>query len=339
MKRKLSILLTTMMMLFLAACGSTAPSGAEAVASKDVIKIGWVPCLCWTSWGSLPELMESSDLQVELVPFKSSNEVIVALSSGAIDMGTAGYNAAASILVKQELPAKFVSGISSKGSVFIASPKSDIKSWADLKGKKIGTLRGTTQYVQLLTGMNAQGLDLNKDSEFVNFQSFNDLNLALQRGDIDAMNTFPPNSGMAVSGGYGVEVPAINDSLYDGSFYISSGVLASNKLIESRPDDVQKIIDALYAQGEKLDGDKDLWVETFGKLATSTEPAALLASLHSEQTVWDPQLNEDQLNKVAATLAELKEIPRNTSVELIAMVDYSFLEKASGKTAAELGQK
>ena len=339
MKRKLSILLATTMMLFLAACGSTTPSGSGAAAPKDVIKIGWVPCLCWTSWASVPEALGSSNLKIELVPFKSSNDVIVGLSSGSIDMGTAGYNNAASLLVKQELQAKYVSGISANGSVFVASPKSGIKSWADLRGKKIGTVRGSTQYVNLVTGMKAQGLDLNKDSEFVNFQNFNDLNLALQRGDVDAMTTFPPNSGIAVSGGYGVEVPDINETLYDGSFYVASGVLATNKLIDSRPDDVQKIVDTLYAQGEKLNGDKKLWVDTFAKFATSTDPAALLAALNAEQTKWDPQLNEDQLNKVASTLAELKEIPRDTSVELTAMLDYSFLEKASGKTAAALGRK
>jgi len=337
MKRKLSVLIAAAMLLFLAACGST--GSASTATSKDTIKIGWVPCLCWTSWASVPEVLESSGVKVELVPFKSSNDVIVGLSSGSIDMGTAGYNNAASILVKQELPAKYVSGISANGSVFVASPKSGITSWADLKGKKIGTVRGSTQYVNLVTGMKTQGLDLNKDSEFVNFQNFNDLNLALQRGDIDAMSTFPPNSGIAVSGGYGVEVPAINKTLYDGSFFVASGVLATDKLIKDRPADVQKIVDTLYAQGEKLNADKDLWVKTFAKFATNTQPDALLAALKAEQTKWDPQLNEEQVRKVASTLAGLKEIPRDTSNELVAMLDYTFLEKATGKTAAALGKK
>lgn len=337
MKRILSLLVASAMLLFLAACGSTEQS--QASGSKETIKIGWVPCLCWTSWASVPESLESAGFTVELVPFKSSNDVIVGLSSGSIDMGTAGYNNAASILVKQELPAKYVSGISSNGSVFVASPQSGIGSWADLKGKKLGTVRGSTQYVNLVTGMKAQGLDLNKDSEFVNFQNFNDLNLALQRGDIDAMSTFPPNSGIAVAGGYGVEVPSINESFYDGSFFVASGVLATDKLIEDRPADVQKIVDALYAQGEKLNGDKQLWVDTFAKFATNTDPGALLAALNAEQTKWDPQLNEEQLNKVASTLAELKEIPRDTSAELTAMLDYTFLEKASGKPASDLGKE
>jgi len=43
-------------------------------------------------WASVPDALGSSGLRAELVPFKSSNDVLVALSSGAIDMGTAGYN-------------------------------------------------------------------------------------------------------------------------------------------------------------------------------------------------------------------------------------------------------
>jgi NitT/TauT family transport system substrate-binding protein len=229
----------------------------------------FVPALSWTAWASVPDELPSG-LKAELVPFKSSNDVLVALSSGAIDMGTAGYNNVASILATRALKARFVSGISANGSVFVARKGSGITGWRDLAGKKIGTVRGSTQYVNLVTGMADKGLDLNKDSSFVNIQTFNELNLALQRGDIDAMVTFPPNSGIAVDGGYGEIVETIQSQLYDGSFFVASGVLATDELVKNRPADVQKVIDTFIAQGTKFDGDKDLWVSTFQKYATAS---------------------------------------------------------------------
>jgi len=118
---------------------------------------------------------------------------------------------------------------------------------------------------------------VNKDSSFVNIQTFNELNLALRRGDIDAMVTFPPNSGIALDGGYGE------------------------------------------------------------KYATSSgKPELLGDALQARHVRWYPNLDVAQIRKVPATLARLGEIPRDTTEEL---VDFTFLSKATGRPAEELGKR
>ncbi len=321
----------------LAGCGSSGGSGSESTAAP--LKLGWVPALSWTAWASVPDLLGASDPQATLVPFKSSNDVLVALSSGSIDLGAAGYNNVASIVVTQQLKAKFVAGISANGSVFVARKTSGIHDWTDLKGKKIGCVRGSTQYVNLVTGMAAKGLDLNKDATFVNVQNFNDLNLALQRGDIAAMVTFPPNSGLALAGGFGELVPAIQDTLYDGSFFVSSGIVASDAVVANRRDDVQKVISTYLSQGDKLDGDKTLWVQTFQKYSTTAgRPELLTQALQAKHVRWYPNLDTSQIKLVPQVLAKLGVIPRDTTPELLARLDYTFLEKATGKPASQLGK-
>jgi sulfonate transport system substrate-binding protein len=334
--RRRSLLLTAALtpVAALAACGSDDAGGGGAP-----IKLGWVPALSWTAWACVPDQVRAAGVTAELLPFKSSNDVLVALSSGSIDMGTAGYNNVASILVQQQLRARFVAGISANGSVFVARKASGIKGWADLRGKKIGTVRGSTQYINLVTGMAAQGMHLEKDATFVNIQSFNELNLALQRGDIDAMVTFPPNSGLAANGGFGELVPAIQESLYNGSFFVASGVLATDDLATGRPDDVQKVVSAFLAQGTKLDADKGLWVREFQRYASvSGEPDLLTQALTDRHVRWYPNLDTDQIRRVPATLARLGEIPRDTTAELVERLDYRFLEKATGRPASELGK-
>lgn len=334
-RRAVSLVAIAVAIVGLAACGSSEErSGPEAP-----LKLGWVPALSWTAWASVPDQLASSGLKAELVPFKSSNDVLVALSSGSIDMGTAGYNNVSSILATQNLRARFVSGISANGSVFVARKNGGINGWPDLAGKRIATVRGSTQYVNLVTAMAAQGLDLNKDSTFVNIQSFNELNLALQRGDIDAMVTFPPNSELAVDGGFGEIVQSIQSTLYDGSFFVASGVLATDALIQNRPGDVQKVIDAFLAQGAKFDADKQLWVREFQKhSATGSKPGPLIQALQTKHVWWYPNLDAKQIRTVPQTLAKLGEIPRDTTTELLARLDYTFLEKATGKPATQLGK-
>jgi NitT/TauT family transport system substrate-binding protein len=333
--RPLLLAVAVALVVALGACGS----GDDKGGASTPIKLGWVPALSWTAWASVPDQLKAEGITAELVPFKSSNDVLVALSSGSIDMGTAGYNNVASILVQQQLRARFVAGISANGSVVVARTGSGIKSWTDLRGKKIGTVRVSTQYVNLVTGMAAQGMQLEKDATFVNIQSFNELNLALQRGDIDVMVTFPPNSGLAVDGGYGELVPAVQDSLYNGSFFVASGVLATDNLVDKRPDDVQKVINAFLAQGAKLDADKALWVREFQRYAAvSGKPELLTQALTDRHVRWYPNLNAEQIRRVPATLARLGELPRDTTAELVQRLEYRFLEKATGKPAAELGK-
>lgn len=329
------MLLVVAMVVGLTACGS-----ADEGASAAPLKLGWVPALSWTAWASVPDQLEGSGVEAELVPFKSSNDVLIALSSGAIDMGTAGYNNVASILAGQELAARFVSGISANGSVFVARKGSGIEDWADLAGKRIGSVRGSTQYVNIVTAMAANGLDLNKDSTFVNIQSFNELNLAMQRGELDAMVTFPPNSGLAVDSGFGEIPPGIQAELYDGSFFVASGVLATDELVEKRPGDLQKVIDVFIAQGDRLAADQKLWVETFQEHAASSgKPELLAEALENEHVRWYPNLDVAQIKNVSGTLARLGEIPRDTTSELTDRLDFTFLAKATGKSAEQLGKE
>ncbi|MGI5489944.1 ABC transporter substrate-binding protein [Microtetraspora malaysiensis] len=313
---------------------STACSGqAEGSSSTGDVQVGWVPALVWGAWATTPPKVDG--VKVELVPFKSSNEVLVALSSGSIQMGALGFNNVAASLASSDFPAQFVAGASTNSSIFLARKGSGIDGWGDLKGRKIGAVRGSSQYVHLLTGMSQHGLDLNKDAEFVSLQTPTDLNLALQRGDIDALVTFEPNAVIAVMGGYGVPVPSIQDQLYDGSFAISSGIAARRDFIQNRSQDVQKIVDAYYAECERYAKDKDAWAEEFVKFSPG-DPKVIRKALDNIDPYFE--MDEQQVRKVAGTLARLGEIPKDTTDALVERLNYDFIAKASGKTAQQLGK-
>ena len=331
--------LTRRTMLSLSAATVLAGSAGIAHAASPSVRVGWVSALSWTPWKAAVDSMK--DVKVEVVPFGSSNEELVALASGSIDMAPVGYNNVAALLAAGDVPARFVAGISANGSAFLARKGSGIKDWSDLKGKKIGSVRGSTQYVNLVTSLAQHNLDVNnpKDVDFVSIQNFTDLNLALQRGDVDAIVTFPPLSEQAIQAGYAQRVPAIQKTLYDGSFFVASGILASDRIIKNDPGIVQKIIDAYVEKIDSYAKDHAAWIKEFKALSASTIDDALFQQAFDAKEFL-PYLNLDQkqIEQVATTLYNLKVIPTNTTAALVKHLDYTFLAKATGKTPEELGK-
>jgi len=313
--------------------------GHGAAAQPKTIKVGWVKAFTWTPWAASLEAVPG--VKVELISFGSSNEELLALASGSIDMASVGYNNVAALLAAGSVKAKFVAGISAYGSVFLARKGANIHGWADLKGKRIASVRGSTQYVNLVTALSQHGLDVNNPKEvvFTSIQNFNDLNIALQRGDVDAIVTFPPLSQQAMQGGYAERVPAIQKTLYDGSFFVASGVLASDRIIKEDPDTVQAIINSFVAQVDKYTQDNQAWIRKFQSLTGIVVDSALFQQSFDERDIAAyTQLDEAQIRKVATTLFELKVIPVNTTEALLARLDYRFLAKATGKTPQQLGK-
>lgn len=313
--------------------------GSSAIAQQNTIRVGWVKALSWTPWAAAMESVPG--VKVELIPFGSSNEELLALASGSIDMAPVGYNNVAALLTAGSVNAKFVSGITAYGSVFLARKGTNIKDWSGLKGKRVASVRGSTQYINLVTALEQNHLDVNnpKDINFISIQNFNDLNIALQRGDVDAIVTFPPLSQQALQAGYAEQVPAIQKSLYNGSFFVSGGILASDRIIKADPVAVQALLNAFLVKIDEYSKDSSAWMRKYQALTGAVIDQALFQQAFDDHVIAAyTKLDEKQIRRVATTLYKLKVIPTDTSAALLQHLDYSFLMKATGKSAQELGK-
>jgi len=302
------------------------------------VRIGWVPAASWTPWATLQEKLKGTGVNAELVPFKSSNDSLTALVKGEIQLAPVGYNNVASLLADSKPGVKFVSGISEHGSVFVARKGSGITTWADLKGKRIASVRGSTQYVNLATAMSNHGVDLDSDSTFVNMQGFSDLNFALQRGDVDAICTFPPLSGQAVQAG-GVEVPEIQSGMYDGSFTVASGILANEDFLKQHPGQARTLLTAFVQRFDELKKDPEQWARSYAGLTAGTDKQSLVEALKKQYIKPSLNLDEKQIRSVPRVLHRLGVIKEDTGPALTARLDYSLLAKVTGKSARDLGQE
>ena len=92
--------------------------------------------------------------------------------------------------------------IRARAVLITRADRSDIKSFADLKGKKVGVTRGSIQEVLLGAEMAKHGLK-NRDVNLI-FLGYPDLNQALLQKQVDAIMQTEPQSAQAIARGFGV---------------------------------------------------------------------------------------------------------------------------------------
>ncbi|MBV6304841.1 ABC transporter substrate-binding protein [Candidimonas humi] len=229
----------------LAATGAAAMAlPGIALAKADKLKVGYLHTLAVDGQMWLAEsqgLWKQQNIEPEFVQFQTGLELFQAMSGGSIDVLSTGA-------VMSNFPAR------GQGKVFLINdiefataqlwvhPDMGVKTWADLKGKKISTTAGTTAHVFLDTALKAHGIDPKKDIQIVN-----------QRMP-DAVTAFISKAVPAVALWVPFNIPVKNKSpgakmLGDASAYypkaaIVDGWAARNDFYDKRKDVLERIIRA-----------------------------------------------------------------------------------------------
>ena len=145
--------------------------GAPAIAqSRKKVKLGYLHTLAvdgqiWTGMDRGTFAREGVDF--EPVQFTTGLELFQAMIGGSIDMLATGA-------VLSNFPARgqgkafLINNVEFATAQLWVREDQGVKSWADLKGKKISTTTGTTAHVFLDNALRANKLDPAKDVEIVN---------------------------------------------------------------------------------------------------------------------------------------------------------------------------
>lgn len=106
------------------------------------------------------DLFEKHGLDVELVQFESGAATNAAFASGDVDMGFTGIpGIAASRLGGAGTQIFMLDNEGAGAEGLVVTPESGISSIADLRGKRIGTVIGTTAWIGLMRALEAEGID------------------------------------------------------------------------------------------------------------------------------------------------------------------------------------
>jgi sulfonate transport system substrate-binding protein len=127
--------------------------------------------------------------------FPNAAPVLEALNSNHLDAGMLG-DASLTFAAAAGVKAKAIFASNYFGNAIIAKANSDVSSIADLKGKKIGTVKGSTGHALVLAALQSAGL---KDSDvtFI-FTTPAEATLALDNGAVDAVASWEPYISFAV---------------------------------------------------------------------------------------------------------------------------------------------
>lgn len=123
--------------------------------------------------------------------FPAAAPLLEALSAGAIEAGLVG-DAPFTFAAAAKVPVKAIAATrqTREGLAILVPKTSQIKSFADLKGKKIGTGRGSVGHQLLLAALEKNGLSVN-DVQLV-YLLPSDAKVAYSSGSIDAWSTWEP---------------------------------------------------------------------------------------------------------------------------------------------------
>ena len=189
----------------LAACAVLLSISAYA---EDVVRLGNLKFAHYGAVSYMKEIAPKYNLRIEERMFAKGLDTMSAIIAGEIDISASALDAAIAGRAGG-VPIYVVAGFSKGGARIVAQPGLNIKSVADLKGKRVGVARGGAQELLLLAELAKYKLTWSdqpgKDVQIV-YMAFADLNQALQQKQIDAMCQSEPQSSQAINKGWGVEV-------------------------------------------------------------------------------------------------------------------------------------
>jgi sulfonate transport system substrate-binding protein len=165
-------------------------AGASTSAAQTTLRVG-------DQKGNSQAVMEAAGVlkdvpyKIEWKEFAAAAPLLEALSAGAIDTGLVG-DAPFTFAAAAGVPVKAIAAVrqSREGLAIVVPEKSAIKSFDDLRGKKIATGRGSIGHQLILAALESRGWPAS-DVQIV-FLAPSDAKVAYTQGSVDAWSTWEP---------------------------------------------------------------------------------------------------------------------------------------------------
>lgn len=145
--------------------------------------------------------LDNVPYHIEWALFPAAAPLLEALNSGAVDVGGVGgqpfaFAYAGGAKIKVIFAFRHVSGRGTRISAIVVPSRSPLRTWADIKGKRIATVRGSAGQDLALALLEKHGLKAS-DVKWV-YLSNSDAKAALETGAVDAWSTWASYVGTAL---------------------------------------------------------------------------------------------------------------------------------------------
>ncbi|WP_454765856.1 ABC transporter substrate-binding protein [Cupriavidus campinensis] len=237
--------------------------------------------------GGLRALLESADAlkglayDIQWTEFPAAAPLAEALNAGAVDCGPIG-DAPAIFALAAGTRIKLIGANRSDpyGTAILVRPDSPLKSAAGLRGKSIGTNRGSIGHFVTLKALASAGLK--PEDANIRFLPPADAKLALTSGSVDAWATWEPYTAMAETSGH-ARVLVSGRGLWSGLSYLAAtdAALAAKRAVLA--DFLQRVARAQVWSYEHVSEFSAALARIIG-----ISPDAARLQFERRHTIWQP---------------------------------------------------
>jgi NitT/TauT family transport system substrate-binding protein len=261
-------------------------------------------------------------LQAEVQVIPSNTEIVEAARRGDLQMGAIPV-ASAIAAIAHGVPIVIVA-MTGRGSVgILVRAESGIVDSEGLRGKKVGTIRGSILDILLRQSLAADGLDPERDVELLYFNQLGDMIAALKTGQIDATSNTEPFMTQAEQDGWARILYYYTRDWPDHPCCV---VFARRDLIEGQPALVEKALRAHVRAVEYANAHPGETAQVIANVLQGFDPEMVEASLARDKMSIDYHLEEGEIARMAAAMHEAGLIERLPATE--ELVDRQFLDRA-----------
>jgi ABC-type nitrate/sulfonate/bicarbonate transport system substrate-binding protein len=309
--------------------------------AEPVIKLGYAKCAHCTPMSLTPQYAKG--VQIDAVGFNTGTDALTALVSKNLDVAQVTYLHYA-IALDKGFDVVAISGQVNGGSAMLVTNDLEVtpNDWASLKkviaeykaaGKpfRVAASRGNAQDIHMRGAFAKQGIDINKDVQFINIPNPSDHLQALRRGEIELICTVEPFATQILQN----KAAKLFGLPYDqAAGKLTNIILTRSDVVAAKPKELEEIVRAVVKVDEFIAGDKAALVDVISKI---TGLDKVIAAGAVENLDPDPKMYRASAVAIAGMMRDLKYINSDVSAAVEKNMDYRFLEAATGKPKSDLG--
>ncbi len=268
-------------------------------------------------------LYSKYDLDFQLVYIASSGIVTAAMSGGNGSVALAGGEGPIRAFLSGNTDFVFIGSVKNVLTHSIMG-KPEIKRPEDLKGKKVGVGRiGGNSHYFAQYAMRQKGMELARDTNFIQTGGAPETFLALASGAVDAASLTTPQDTRAAFMGYNYVI----DGRELKPPYVATGFVTLRSVIAKRPKVISQFMHMMAESYKIMVTDRDLAFRIMARKIGLTDRKVFDAAYAAEMKVLEPRLDIKPI-AIQATLDEIaKTDPRAKQVKAEQLIDRRFLEE------------
>lgn len=268
---------------------------------------------------------EKENLEVELVPFAASTDGINALQSKKIDIGLTFGTSTPLAFISQGADLDIIGGYMEGGHpIYVKEEEKDqYKTFADYKGKTIGTVRLTVPDIVYRSALEAAGLDLEKDVKLVEFKTMAQLIEAAGSGKVDV--AFSSTGFKAKAEQVGLTPVAWSNDVQPG--HVCCRVVSRGNLTDDEAVAYKKFVKGII-QAERVKAETPERAVEVSRDRLKVDDATINEIVNEEHNINSADPNKHQVVKMWEQMKELGYINEDKGVDLNEHFNLTFYEEA-----------